>query len=269
MQKIINKTEQLVTKRLLKDKLATLGITNGDTLLVHTSLSSIGFVSGGAQTIIDVLRETLGDDGTVVMPSQNANLMAPMYWEYPPVNAEWWDDIMNDTAPYNKEITPTSGMGQVAELFRTLPSVMRSDHPLYSFTAYGKHAQHILSEQSLNYSFSATSPLGKLYALEDAKVLLIGVDFEANTALHLAEYDLGRQPMIRQAPIEKNGEKLWVDIEDINLNIYDDFLVVEEKYAQMENGSYQKTALNAGYLTSFNLKECVDFAHAYWKAKMS
>jgi len=46
-----------------------LGIKTGDCLLVHSSLSKIGYVNGGAETVIEALTAAIGPEGTLLMPS--------------------------------------------------------------------------------------------------------------------------------------------------------------------------------------------------------
>ena len=62
-------------KILVKDDfihaLKQVGVRDGQTIMVHTSLSSLGFVCGGAQTVIEALIECVGENGTLMMPSQS------------------------------------------------------------------------------------------------------------------------------------------------------------------------------------------------------
>ena len=70
MQKSIDKNFMLITKEVLIHKFFQLGIKQGDTLLVHASLSSLGYVVGGAEALFLALREVIGKQGTIVVPSQ-------------------------------------------------------------------------------------------------------------------------------------------------------------------------------------------------------
>jgi len=45
------------------------GINKGDEIEVHSSLSSFGYVDGGAETVISALKETVGDNGSIFMPA--------------------------------------------------------------------------------------------------------------------------------------------------------------------------------------------------------
>ena len=162
------------------------GVSEGQTVIVHTSLSSIGFVCGGAQVVVDALLETVGADGTIVMPTQSWKNLDPetvVHWEEP---KEWWQIIRDNWPAYDKRITPTNTMGAVAECFRTYPGTLRTDHPARSVSANGKNAEYITSHHDLSDIFGETSPLGKLYEL-DASVLLIGVGYDKNTSIHLAD----------------------------------------------------------------------------------
>ncbi|CAF1298397.1 unnamed protein product [Rotaria sordida] len=176
-----------LTADRLKDDFEKLGITAGITLLVHCSLSKIGWVCGGPVTIIQVLLDLLGPDGTLVMPSHTADNSEPKYWQNPPVPPEWFDTIRQAIPGYQTDITPTFNMGKLAETFRHWPGVLRSQHPLYSMIALGRKAKLIIDQ---HYdSCGEQSPIARLYDCTDnGYVLLLGVPHENNTSLHLAEY---------------------------------------------------------------------------------
>lgn len=68
---------KIVVKQDVLDALVALGVKSGQTIMVHTSLSSLGFVCGGAQIIIEALLETVGNEGTIVMPTQSWKNLDP------------------------------------------------------------------------------------------------------------------------------------------------------------------------------------------------
>ena len=176
----------ILTKSDLINHFKSCGVAEGHTILVHTSLKSLGFVIGGAETFIRSLLEVVGEEGTLMMPSQTWKNLDPstgVHWEEP---IEWWPMIRDHWPAYNKEITPSMSMGVVAEMFRNWPGAQRSDHPARSISAVGKHAEYVTKNHELSNIFGKDSPVDKLYQL-DGYILLVGVGYDKNTSLHLAE----------------------------------------------------------------------------------
>ena len=62
---------KIVLKQDILEALSYVGICKDQTVMVHTSLSSLGFVCGGAQVMIEALLEAVGDEGTIMMPAQS------------------------------------------------------------------------------------------------------------------------------------------------------------------------------------------------------
>jgi len=196
-----------------------LGVKEGMTLIVHSSLKSLGWTCGGAVAVIEALMKTVGDSGTIVMPTQSADLSDPSYWENPPVPEEWWETIRSEMPVYNPRTTPTYGMGKIVECFRSYEGVIRSNHPTTSFAAWGQNKEHIVSEHSLAFSLGEASPLQKLYDLE-AFILLLGVGYDSNTSLHLAEAYADSCYTYQQfSPIVENGVRVWKEYEEFMYNV--------------------------------------------------
>lgn len=209
------KESKAVTKDDLINQFKTCGITEGQTIIVHTSLSKLGFVVGGPETLIQSLLEIVGEEGTLMMPSQTWKNLDPstgVHWEVP---VEWWPIIREHWPAYDKEITPAIGMGVVAEMFRKWPGSKRSDHPARSIAAVGKHAEYLTKDHDLSNIFDNGSPLDKLYQL-NGYVLLIGVGHDKNTSLHLAETRAGypgKKFVHESSAIMANGTRKWVTYE--------------------------------------------------------
>ncbi|MET7425286.1 AAC(3) family N-acetyltransferase [Dactylosporangium sp. NPDC005555] len=204
------------TVRGMVAQLATLGLPVGATVIVHTSLSRLGWVAGGAQAVVAALLEAIGPDGTLVMPTHSRQLTEPSDWGNPPVPQSWWSAIRAETPAFDPRLTPTSFMGAVVECFRHFPGVLRSDHPTVSFAAHGPDAERITAGHTLDDGLGEGSPLARLYEA-DAWVLLLGVGHDNNTSLHLSEYRAappGRH--LRQgSPILVDGERRWVEYTEL------------------------------------------------------
>lgn len=202
----------ILTKEDLIEQFRKCGVAEGQTIFVHTSLKSLGFVVGGAETLIRALLEIVGEEGTLMMPSQTWKNLDPtigVHWEVP---EKYWPIIRENWPAYDKEITPAIGMGVVAEMFRKWPGAKRTNHPARSIAAVGKYAEYITEEHDLSNIFGENSPIDKLYKL-DGYVLLIGVGYEKNTSLHLAETRANfssKKFTNESSAIMVNGKREWV-----------------------------------------------------------
>ncbi|MGI6688868.1 MAG: AAC(3) family N-acetyltransferase [Christensenellales bacterium] len=143
--------------------LRLLNIEPGDILLMHSALTSIGYVEGGADAVIDAFLEAIGPEGTLVMSTLTM-----------------WD------APYDAENTP-SAVGIISEVFRKRLGVLRSLHPVHSVAAFGARAEYIVKDHELcETGCGVGTPYMKIAEL-GGKVILLGVDMDRNTMMHTLE----------------------------------------------------------------------------------
>jgi aminoglycoside 3-N-acetyltransferase len=207
----------------LSADLTSLGVEPGMSLIVHSSLSSLGWVCGGAVGVVLALEQAIGPGGTLVMPTHSGDLSDPATWHNPPVPEAWWQTIRDTMPAYDPVLTPSAGIGKIPEVFRRQTGVTRSLHPAHSFAAWGRFSERITMDEKLDFSMDRQSPLGRLYEL-DGRVLLLGVGHANNTSLHLAEYlvDDGHSHGDRAAPVSRDGVREWVRYQDIDLDS-DDF----------------------------------------------
>ena len=262
-KKAIEKSKKPITKKSIINDLKSGGLKEGMTVIVHSSLSSIGWVCGGAVALIEALMEVIGYEGNLIMPAHSGDYSDPKYWVNPPVPKDWHEIIRNEMPAYKAEITPTRGIGQVPEVFRKFPEVERSDHPCLSFACWGKDSTQIVSDHKLDYAMGKESPLYDIYKLE-GEVLLIGVDHESNTSLHLAEYMAEYEKEVKTfgSPIEKNGESVWAEYKDIEFET-EDFNEVAQAYEK--NGDLKIFKLGKAEAKLIPQKKLVDFAVSWFE----
>ena len=204
------------TVESLTAELTRLGVPAGGTLLVHSSLRSLGWVCGGAVAVIQALQAALGPDGTLMMPSHSTDISDPALWRHPPVPEDWWPVIRESMPPFDARVTPTRQMGAIPECFRSWPGAVRSAHPASSFAAAGPAAGELTAGHPLEDSLGEASPIGRLVG-RAGFVLLLGVGHSSNTALHLSErraFGARQGTMKTGAPRLEAGRRRWVAFEE-------------------------------------------------------
>jgi aminoglycoside 3-N-acetyltransferase len=250
-----------ITRSRIVRNLREMGLQPGMTVIVHSALSTIGWVCGGAVALILALEEVLEDFGTLVMPTHSGDLSDPSLWENPPVPESWWEEIRETMPAFDPDLTPTRGVGVVPEVFRKQRHTVRSNHPTVSFAAWGEDAIEVVADHRPPYSLGESSPLGRLYD-ENSWVLLIGAPYGSNTSFHLAEYRStfrSKETVRCSSPITVEGHRRWITYEDINYNS-DDF---EKLGADFEKRHEQEIMFGKiGHAESrlFKMRSCVDFA---------
>src|SRR5207248_2224734 len=206
------------TRQCLANDLRVLGVEAGMTLIMHSSLKSLGWVCGGPVAVLQALMDVVTPSGTIVVPTQTGEYSDPAQWQHPPVPESWWQIIYDTMPAFDAYITPARYMGVIVETFRTWPGVLRSNHPTVSFAAWGRYAKQIIAGHTLEYGLGEGSPLARIYDL-DGWVLLLGVGFGNNTSFHLAEYRQPQPPQIMQgAPIFENGQRVWKKYREVEID---------------------------------------------------
>ncbi|WP_046215809.1 aminoglycoside N(3)-acetyltransferase [Paenibacillus wulumuqiensis] len=218
-------SERPISFDQLTAEFRALGVTAGMNILLHSSLKSIGgWIPGGAETVILALEHVLGEEGTLMVPTQTSQLTHPKLWKYPPADPKWWDLICESTPAYDPDFTVPTGMGVIVETFRKQRGVIRSSHPHVSFAARGPYAREWMADHGLDYGLGSDSPLQKLYDA-DGHVLMLGTDYLTNTSIHLAEFMAdwnGKKQIEMNAPVMTESGKQWITFKDLNFDS-DDF----------------------------------------------
>lgn len=255
----------VMTRERLAADLRVLGVRPGQTILVHASLRRMGWVDGGAPTVVAALREALGPRGTLVAgagtPENSLTSRAhhAMTDGLTPAQAVGFRGRM---PPFDPQRTPTRN-GAVAEAVRTTPGAARSDHPQSSFAAVGYRGRQLMSGHRLTCHYGEDSPLAKLYR-QDASVLLIGVGFSVCTAFHLAEYRYAECPprQTYSCVVRARGKRRWLTYQDVVLD--DSEFEIIGKYFD-EDARLPVGNVGDAPARLIRLRQAVDFA-AQWMA---
>lgn len=142
--------------------LVGLGVRPGDALLVHSALSSLGHVAGGAEALVHALLDLLGPAGTLAAPT-----------------------LPDLTQPFSVETSPST-VGRMSEVVRVWPGAWRSQHPTHAVAAVGARAAFLTDGHERGLPCGPDSPYGRLGQIR-GWVLLLGVDQDRNTTWHTAE----------------------------------------------------------------------------------
>ena len=169
------------TREKLTQDFTDLGIQKGDTLFIHPSFKSLGLVEGGAGTVIAALETAVGAAGLILMPTFS---LLPSREE----RVAAWD--------VNK--TPST-VGWLTEFFRQMSDTHRSDHYSHAIAARGREAKAFVSDHRRREGYQSPwdhYPWGKTYGTHspmfraykmNAKLLMLGVDYQTSTYIHLVE----------------------------------------------------------------------------------
>jgi len=215
------KTEDpaIMTRQRIARELAVLGVGTGDVICVHVSMASLGLVIGGPRAVIEGLIDSVGGAGTLMMPAYSGDLSDPAEWRHPAIPPQMIEDIREAIPAYDRNTTPTRGMGTVAEYFRCYPGVRRSPHPQSSFTALGPQAETLTLEHPFDNRFGPTSPLGRLRE-QHGKVILLGAPYDSVSLFHMTQHLVGGAQVVeKSAPVVQHGVRSWVKYRDIDYPI--------------------------------------------------
>lgn len=172
-EKNIRRKCEFITKARILNDIKQLGVREGDNLLLHSSLKSIGYVEGGALTVIEAILQVISSSGTLVVPTYS--MRGTMYDTCQTKNYIF--DPRHDT----------TGLGIIPATFLKLPGIQRSIHPTHSVSAIGRYAK-ILTEahHKGGSTFGSDSPWDRLMKL-DGKILGLGISLGPFTFYHVLE----------------------------------------------------------------------------------
>ena len=155
--------ENHIGRRDIVAAIRAMGLQEGDKVMVHSSLSSMGYVESGAVTVVEAFIEVLGSEGTLMVPTFTHS------------GTEYYDPLA----------TPSKN-GAVTEAAREYPGAVRSLHPTHAVTAIGPDAEELIRDDLERGALAEDCALDRL-AKKGGWVFLLGVDHKVNSIIHIGE----------------------------------------------------------------------------------
>jgi len=257
----------LVTREQIAAEVKGLGVTAGDTVMLHAAVGSIGWIVGGPDRVLEGIFAVLGETGTLMMYAG---------WDGSPYDvtlgmSQLPEALMAAWPAYDPATSrAVREWGVLPEYLRTWPGACRSAHPDSSFVAVGANAEELTRDHPYQYGMGPGSPLEKL-CQANGKLLLLGSPLSNVTLLHHAEHlaDVPNKEVVRYwAPIVRDGTKTWGQIEEFSTNgclpwygPTDLFEAVVRAYAQEGHGAVGRVGGATSHL--FDAADLVAFAVAW------
>ena len=237
---------QEVSRQEVIDSLRQVGIARGDSLLVHSALQFLGRPASGVGMYLDAVDAVVGltgsePTGTLAVPTFNFDFAKGE--DYDPASA------------------PSIGMGAFSEFIRLYPQAQRTTHPMQSFAVLGAMAEEFAALDTPS-AFDDNSAVD-LMLTEDFKILLLGADIQAVSALHYSEQRVGvpyRYLKTFSGRVKREGEwqpaKYRMYVRDMDI---DPRLEIYEIETELRHrGQWQSVKLNYGHISACRLRDFVD-----------
>ncbi|CAA9420922.1 MAG: hypothetical protein AVDCRST_MAG01-01-2248 [uncultured Rubrobacteraceae bacterium] len=206
----------LVTRSRLAQDLEKLGLRPGGMVMVHCRMSTLGYVVGGAETVVRALLDVVGPKGTI---------MAYTGWQdAPPDDLGALDEearraYVEEHPPYDPRVALSSrDHGRVPEALRTWPGALHSGHPEAGVAALGPLADAITASHPYDDAYGAGTPYAKLVEF-GGEVAMLGAPLETVTLVHHAEAVAqvpGKRRVSYGMPVLVDGERVWLTFSDID-----------------------------------------------------
>lgn len=200
----------------LADDFRGLGVSPGDTVMLHASVRAVGDVAGGPDQIHLALKDALTSDGTLIMYAG-----CPRHYDEVGrgnLTPEQEREVLEKLPPFDPETARSAREhGVLVELLRTFPDSRVNRH-VTRFVVWGRQAEYLISRQPWVYALGEGSALGRFLEL-DGRILLLGADHDTVTFLHYAEHvvEIPDKRIARyQVPVLEAGRRTWRAQEEVD-----------------------------------------------------
>lgn len=254
----------VLNKKDVLKQLKHLGIRKGMVLLVQVNTKKMGHLIGGEQMLVEALMESVGYEGTIIVPTFTTELLDPSCQKNKKekIARMYWDDIRTSILPFDKKLTLPKDEDPFVYQFLRNDGIVRSYHPVYSFAAWGKYAKVICHQHPLHFGLNEDSPLGKVLDY-NGYIVSLGCKYDECVIFYHAQYKYGKLPIrIISAPIENNNLVQWKDMLDIECE--------NGEISKIGNMMEEKCVVKSSFIGTtkcnfFSSKEAVSMAITYFK----
>lgn len=176
-----------INKQDIINGLFNLGLKSGDEIEVHSSLSSLGYVEDGAETVISALKDVVGENGSIFMPALRLSKELSLTERDKALGITTKIRILPENCEH-------SAMGVIADTFKRLPDTI-TNNGIFRISAWGKSANEVKN--------------GLQYLIHNGgKALMLGVDIYKLTAMHYVE-DLLPDDIKNYFPLSDEINKIY------------------------------------------------------------
>ncbi|MCF8314678.1 MAG: AAC(3) family N-acetyltransferase [Ignavibacteriales bacterium] len=157
---------------VFEELLKTSGLTTGDHLIIHSSYRFIRRIFEGMapDLFIELIQKIVTEEGSIIIPVFTYN----------------FESFFGEQPQFDKSAS-ASATGALGNVMLCMPDVKRTASPTHSFAVWGKAAAEIDDEYVPISPLGLDSPLSWFSMQPNAKVLMLGCDFNSLSILHFLE----------------------------------------------------------------------------------
>lgn len=206
----------MFSREQLADGFRALGVSPGDTVMLHASVRAVGDLAEGPDQIHLALKDALTPDGTLIMYAG-----CPRYYDEVGrgnLTIEEEREVLDKLPPFDPETARSArDHGVLVEFLRTFPGSRVNRH-VTRFVVWGARAEYLISQQPWDYALGRGSALDRFVEV-DGRILMLGADHDTVTFLHFAEHivDIPDKRIARyQVPVVEDGRRVWRAQEEVD-----------------------------------------------------
>ncbi|UAK26512.1 aminoglycoside 3-N-acetyltransferase [Sphingomonas nostoxanthinifaciens] len=196
------------TRSSLRDDLTRMGLSAGDTVMVHAAMRKVGPILNGPDVLSAALLDVIGPDGTLLVYTSWDSVHDDLLDDDGRVLAQWRDHVPGFDPQTSRAVRMN---GVIAEFVRTMPGARRSGNPGASVAAIGRLADWITADHPQDYGYGEGSPLAKLIEA-NGRILMVGAPWDTMTLIHHADHlaILPAKRVLRyEVPFATGAETTW------------------------------------------------------------